>query len=351
MAERPVPRKRAEGRRPKGGGPVTGYDVARLAGVTQPTVSRAMRGENVSEATRLRVLAAAEQLGYVPSDAGRSLATRRTHRVGVVVADLRNHFYLEVLTSFERRLAEAGFQVTLFRQSGDEDALLSQLSAGGIDGVALTSLTLGSRLPRALRERGLPGVLLNRETDRPDLDVCVSDNVAGSRLAAERLLELGHRRIGAVFGPADTSTGRDRALGFREALAEAGVVLHPDACREVPYTHESGHGALLEILDSPHRPTAVFCANDVLAIGALNAAKRRGISLPEDLTVIGYDDMEMSAWEVFDLTTVRQGTEAMAVTAAELLLRRMEDPGAEVRRVVVPPELVLRSTDGPPPVG
>ncbi|GAA2736175.1 LacI family DNA-binding transcriptional regulator [Actinocorallia aurantiaca] len=348
MAEQPIPRKRAQGRLPSKGGPVTSYDVARLAGVTQPTVSRAMRGDRVAEITRLRVLAAAEQLGYVPSDAGRSLATRRTNRIGVVVADLRNHFYLEVLTAFERRLAEAGFQVTLFRQTDDEDALLSQLSAGGVDGVALTSLTLDSRLPRALRERRLPGVLLNRETGRLDVDVCVSDNVAGSRLVAERLLELGHRKVGAVFGPADTSTGRDRALGFREALAEAGVALHPAACREVEYTHASGHDALLGIVDSPHRPTAVFCANDVLAIGAVNAAKSRGISLPEDLTIIGYDDMEMSAWEVFDLTTVRQGTETMAATAAELLLRRVEDPDAEVRRVVVRPELVIRSTDGPP---
>lgn len=327
--------------------PVTSYDVARLAGVAQPTVSRAMRGASVSEATRLRVLAAAESLGYVPSDAGRSLATRRTHRIGMVMADLRNSFYLGMLTAFEERLAESGFQVTLFRQDND-DVLLANLSSGGIDGVALTSLTLHSTLPGALRERGIPAVLLNRETMHADADACVSDNLRGARLVAERLLALGHRRIGAVFGPGETSTGRDRAVGFRDALAEAGVALHPAACREVPYTHAAGRAALLEILGSPHAPTAVFCANDVLAIGALNGAKARGVAVPRDLTVIGYDDMDMSSWEIIDLTTVRQDIDAMARTAADLLIARVEGDGGDARRVVVEPRLVNRSTHAAP---
>ncbi|TDD05836.1 LacI family transcriptional regulator [Nonomuraea deserti] len=352
MAQSPAPgdRRAANGRT---GGPasqrarpVTSYDVAALAGVAQPTVSRALRGGSVSEETRSRVLAAAERLGYVPRDAGRSLATRRTHRIGLVVADLRNFFYLGVLTAFEQRLAEAGFQVTLFREA-DDATLLARLSSGGIDGVALTSLTLHSSLPRELRERGIPTVLLNRETAHPDVDACVSDNIRGSRMVAERLVELGHRRIGAIFGPADTSTGRDRARGFHDALAEAGVALHPAACREVPYTHVAGHSALAEILDSPPTPTAVFCANDVLAIGALNAAKARGVDVPRDLTVIGYDDMDMSSWEIIDLTTVHQNIDTMARTAAELLVSRVEGGDEELRRVVVPPQLVIRSTDAP----
>lgn len=327
---------------------VTSYDVARLAGVTQPTVSRAMRGERVRTTTRERVLAAAHSLGYVPSDAGRSLATRRTNRIAIVLADLQNHFYLEVLAVFERRLAAHGYRATIYQQTEDDDALLLQLSSGGIDGVAFTSLRVGSSLPLALRERNIPAVQMNRETNELASDVCVSDNIRGSRLVANLLIELGHRRIGAIFGPADTSTGRDRAAGFRDALAEAGIAIHPAAAREVEYTHRSGHDALIEIMTSPHPPTAVFCANDVLAIGALNAARLQKLSVPHDLTLIGYDDMEMSSWEAFNLTTVRQNLEEMTTEAAELLIDRVEGGHTELRRLVIQPSLVLRSTDAAP---
>lgn len=326
----------------------TSYDVARLAGVTQPTVSRAMRGDRVAESTRQRVLAAASSLGYVPSRLGSSLATRRTDRVAMVIEDLQNPFYLGLLSAFERRLTDAGFNVVLLRHYGDDDALLEQLGAGGVDGVALTALRWHSRLPQALQRRGIPSVLINRETESGGLDACVSDNARGARLVADRLLKLGHRRIGMIAGRENTSTGRHRAAGFRDALAEAGVAVHPAACREVEYTHADGHSALLELLDSPQAPTGLFCANDVLAIGALNAAKKRGVRIPEDLSIIGYDDMTMSAWECFDLTTVRQDIETIASTAGELLLDRIGGYTDGPRRVVVESRLMIRSTDGPP---
>lgn len=151
-----------------------------------------------------------------------------------------------------------------------------------------------------------------------------------------------------IAGRENTSTGRHRAAGFRDALAEAGVAIHPAACREVEYTHADGHSALLELLDSPQAPTGLFCANDVLAIGALNAAKKRGVRIPEDLSIIGYDDMTMSAWECFDLTTVRQDIETIASTAGELLLDRIGGYTDGPRRVVVESRLMIRSTDGPP---
>lgn len=328
---------------------VTAYDVAQLAGVTQPTVSRAMRGDRISEATRQRVLAAAEMLGYVPSNIGRSLATRRTNRVAFVVEDLTNPFYLWLLLYFERRLAEAGFNAMVVRHTADDASLLEQLGAGAVDGVVLTSLHLHSPLPQALQKRGLPTVIVNRETENPGLDSCVSDNRMGARLVAERLMSLGHRRLGLIAGPGDTSTGRDRARGFRDALAEAGIALHPAACRHVAYTQPAGRQAVLDILESPHSPTALFCANDMLAMGALNAATKLGVSVPEQLSVIGYDNVAMAAWERFDLTTVHQNIEGIATTAAELLLDRIGGHQGEARRVVIEPRLVVRSTDGPPP--
>jgi LacI family transcriptional regulator, galactose operon repressor len=327
---------------------VTSYDVARLAGVTQPTVSRAMRGERIAGPTRQRVLAAAEKLGYVPSDLGRSLATRRTNRVAFVVEDLTNPFYLWLLLTFERHLAGAGLDVAVIRHTTD-DAVLEQLGPGGTDGVALVSLRLGSALPRTLRKRGIPAVAIHRETQGSGLDTCVSDNRQGARLVAERLLRLGHRRIGMVAGPSDTSTGRDRSAGFRDALAEAGIPLHPAACREVEYTEPAGRQAVLEILASPHAPTGLFCANDVLAMGALNAATQLGVDVPREISVIGYDNVAMAAWARFDLTTVEQDVEALASSGAQLLVDRMAGDDSAPRRVVTRPELVVRSTDRPPP--
>ena len=335
---------------PAGERRVTSYDVAQLAGVTQPTVSRAMRGQRISEETRARVLAAAEMLGYVPSNVGRSLATRRTNRVAFVVEDLTNPYYLWSLLHFERRLQDAGFEASVIRHTTD-DAVLEQLGAGGTDGVALASLRLGSTLPRTLQKQGIPAVVLNRETPDSGLDTCVSDNRLGARLVAERLLHLGHRRIGMLAGPGGTSTGRDRAAGFRDVLGEAGIALHPAVCREVEYTQPAGHEAALEVLRSPHAPTGLFCANDMIAVGALNAATRLGISVPEQLSVIGYDNVDLAAWERIDLTTVHQGIEALASTAAALLLDRIGGDRSGPRRVVIAPELVVRSTDGPPPAG
>jgi len=335
-------RARGQARRP-----VTSYEVARLAGVSQPTVSRALRGERIAEATRQRVLSAAEALGYVPSDAGRSLSTRVTKRVGVVLSDLSNTFYLAVLDALERHLDAAGCRVTLFRH-GDDELTLAQLAAGAVDGVVLTSVTLGSSLPRDLHRRGVATVLLNRETDDFVTDVCVSHNIQGAELVAAKFHQLGHQRVGAILGPANVSTGRDRAAGFRAGLAACGIVLRPECCREVPYRHEAGHDALLSIMSAKRPPTAIFCGNDVLAIGALNAAHGIGIVIPADLTVIGYDDVPMSAWERFSLTTVRQGIDRMSRIATELLLSRIADPGLLPRRSVVEPDLVERGTHGAP---
>lgn len=340
----PVRKDRAAGSSRR---PVTSYEVARLAGVSQPTVSRAMRGDRVAQETRQRVLAAAAALGYVPSDAGRSLSTRVTRRVGIVLTDLSNTFYLGVLAAIERHMNKAGCRVTLFRHDAD-DLVLAQLAAGAVDGVILTSVALGSSLPRDLHRRGVATVLLNRETDDLVTDVCVSNNVHGAGLVAAKFYALGHRRIGAILGPASTSTGRDRTEGFRQGLAAFGVALKSEYCRVVPYDHDAGHGALLSIMTEPDPPTAIFCGNDVLAIGALNAAQGIGVAIPGDLSIIGYDDVPMAAWEKFSLTTVRQSMELMSRTATELLLSRIADPDLPPRREVVEPDLVERATHGPP---
>jgi LacI family transcriptional regulator len=322
----------------------TSHDVAALAGVSQPTVSRALRGDpRVAPATRARVQAAAAQLGYVPSERGRSLSTRRTSRVGVVVEDLSNPFYLELLDELHRELDARAVRMVVLTDAERAEPLLD----GSLDGAVLTTTLLDATLPFALQRRGFPFVLLNREPAGIEADACVADNEAGAHRIGAELAALGHRRIAALLGPANTSTGRAREAGFRRALAEAGVELPDARVRRGPFSFASGHRGLSEL--AGERPTAVFCANDVVALGALNAARGLGLGVPEQLSVVGFDDIAMAAWELFRLTTARQDVRAMCRTAARLLLARIEEPERPPERVVLPAALVPRGTHAAAP--
>jgi LacI family transcriptional regulator len=334
--------------------PPTSHDVARAAGVSQPTVSRALRDDpRLSAETRRRVHAAARELSYVPSQRGRSLATQSTGQVGIVVSDLGNPFYLQVLDALHASLRAAEMGMLVLTPEVGERVPLERLVNGSLDGVVLTTTRLDSDLPAQLGERGFPFVLLNREVDDAPGDVCVVDNAGGARLVAEELLELGHRSIAAIFGPETTSTGRDREASFRAVLHAAGVELGPQRWRRARFDFGEGHRCALELLDSA--PTALFCANDILALGAYNALYSRGLRIPADITLIGFDDVVLASWEAFELTTVSQDVEQMVKTSTELLLSRIaagRDGTAPVpppRRVVLPARLVRRRTHGPPP--
>jgi LacI family transcriptional regulator len=328
--------------------PPTSHDVARLAGVSQPTVSRALRDDpSVSEQTRRLVHQAADELGYILSARGRSLSTRTTGQIGIVVSDLANPFYLQVLDAAHAALARAGRRMLVLTPDGDDGALQARLLDGSLDGAILTTTLLASSAPAALARRGFPFALLNRTVDDAPGDTCTVDNVAGARLAAEALVRLGHTEIAALFGPQETSTGRDREAGFRAVLADAGVALPDHRVRSGPFDFAYGHAGLAALL--PTRPTAVFCANDVIALGAFNAVRAAGLGMPEDLTLIGFDDIALAAWEVFGLTTVRQDIDRMVQTATDLVLARIVMPGRPREHAVLDPVLVERATHGPPP--
>jgi LacI family transcriptional regulator len=337
---------------------ITSRDVARLAGVSQPTVSRALRDDQrISAGTRRKVQEAAVALGYVPSEAGRSLSTRMTKRMGVLVTDLTNPFYPHLVAPLHDELERLGYRMMLFAERSDEVTAYERLLDRSIDGVVLTTATLGSPLPAELRRRGLPFVYLNRESGTA-ADAAVVDNRHGAELAARELVRLGHTRVAGVFGPDDTSTGRDREHGFRQALAEEGIALPESQVRRGPFDFATGAAALPELLAAAPRPTAVFCGNDVIAIGVLDAALRAGVRVPDELTVIGFDDIPMASWASFELTTVRHDLHGMARAAARLLVERVTagpagdanaDSGADPRRVVFQPELVTRRTHAKPP--
>lgn len=333
-------------RAPRG---VTSHDVARLAGVSQPTVSRALRDrKGVSMITRVRVREAAKALGYVPSQVGRSLATRTTGRVGVVTAELSNPFHPALIEPLHDALAALGYGMILVADRGDAEIEVEPLVDGSLDGVVLSTSEVGSRLPLELSRRGLPHVMLNRSVDGAENDMCVSDNTAGAEAVADFLVDLGHTKIGAVFGPEVTSTGRERAAGFRLRLAERGVPLEPCYARSGPFDQDTGRAALGELMACQPPPTALFCANDVVAFGVCNGAAAIGIDIPGQLTVVGFDDIPMASWEVFSLTTMRVDLSVMGQCAAMLLAERIANPTLPPRRVVLPVELIRRGTHSRP---
>lgn len=330
---------------------VTSKDIARALNISQSTVSRALSlSPRVTEETRAAVLREAQRVGYQPNAIARGLITQQTKMVGVVAADVTNPFYPEILEQLAAELGTYGWQLLLFNAQRDRNAdeQIPLLLAFQVDGVIFTAATLDSVAPGRCRAAGLPLVLLNRRTNDPSCDVVVSDNYAGGRMVADLFVDGGHTAVGFIAGREDTSTSKDREHGFFDALAERGV---PRPLRQVgEYTHDGGFKAALALLQNPEPPTAIFCANDVVAIGAIDAARALGVGVPDPLSIVGYDDIPMAGWQAIDLTTIRQPRQQMVRAAVELLFTRIEDPAVSPTHRVFPPELVLRGTFSPNPV-
>lgn len=324
---------------------VTSHDVARMAGVSQPTVSRALRDRaGVSMATRNRIREAARALGYVPSHTGRSLSTRTTGRVGVVSAELMNPFYPCLIEPLHDALAALGYRMILVTDRGDEEVELETLVDGSLDGVVLTTSGRESRLPLELARRGLPYVMANRTTEAAHADACVVDNGAGSAAVADFLVGLGHTRIAAIQGPDHTSTGHERMAGFRRRLRQLGLSVPSRHLLHVPFSQDAGREALGRLMADRQPPTAVFCGNDVIALGVCNGGRAAGIDIPGQLTVVGFDDIPMAAWDVVGLTTMRVNLTEMGQRSATLLAERVRNPELPIRRVVLQPELIERAS-------
>ena len=335
---------------------VTSHDVARLAGVAQSSVSRALRGASgVSSATRARIQAAAAELGYTPSEVGRSLVTRSTRTIGILVTDLSSVFYPHLIGPLHEEVTASGYRMVVFTDGVDSDgptdeSAIRRLLDRSIDGAVLTTSKLGGTLPRELATHGLPFVFLTRYVEDVVADYSITDNALGAALMAAEVVRVGHREVAAIFGPENTSTGRDRDRGTRAALGAAGIELAPERVERGPFLYETGYQSMGRLMALRPRPTVVICGNDTVAIAALNAARGLGVRVPEDVSVVGFDDLPMAGWEAFQLTTVHQPMEDMAKTAVRLLVDRIEGrvQAPALRRVVFDPTLVIRKTLGPP---
>lgn len=305
---------------------VTIRDVAARAGVSQPTASLVLGKHpraRVAAATRERVLAAAEELGYRPNVVARSLARGRSFALGIVVPDLRNPFVLDVVAGAERVASSAGYAVLLCDQSARPvSSHLDTLLARQIDGVLLDAVGAAALPDDALR--GVNVVLIDEPHDRwPGVS---TDARQAGRVAAEHLLALGHRVVAFIGPSSDVHAFRMRERGFVETLRAAAVAVPSERWRRSAATVRGGQAAMRVLLSQVPRPTAVFCANDLLAIGAVKQCLTQGVALPADVSVVGCDDIEMSRFITPELTTISIPARELGARAARLLLSYIEHP-------------------------
>lgn len=324
-------------------------DVARRAGVSKSLVSLVMRGApNVSDEKRERVLRVAAALGYRPNAVARSLVRQRTNLLGVFLSDLHNPFFAEVIDGIQAEAAERGYRTII--GTGDrvelsEARALDTLLELRTEGLILASPILPMRrIAEASRE--VPTVLVARGSRSSTIDSVANDDTAGAALAVGHLASLGHRRIAHIDG-GDGAGARERRRGYERAMDGQGLAREARVVAGA-YTEEGGWQGVRALFSRGRAPTAVFAANDLAAIGTLSALAEQGIRVPEDVSVVGYDNTALAAVHHIHLTTVDQPRPEMGRTAVSLILERLDGERRSVKHMLMPPSLVVRGTTGPP---
>jgi DNA-binding LacI/PurR family transcriptional regulator len=338
-------------------GRVTLDEVARVAGVSRATVSRVVNGnQKVGTDARRDVERAIARLGYVPNLAARSLVTRRSESIGVVIPEppgmlFGDPYFPRLLRGVSSELAARNLQlVLLMPQSSDEERRLEHyLSAGHVDGALLVSLHGNDTLPDVLTARGVPVVVGGRPPSGDTVSYVDVDNVGGARTAVGHLIEGGRRTIATIAGPADMSAGVDRLAGYQGALAAAGHQPDPGLEAIADFTQQGGAAAMRRILDQRPDVDAVFAASDLMAAGAIGVLRAAGRRIPEDVAVVGFDDSSIAETSDPALTSVRQPIEEMGREMVRLLLEQASRPGSVPRKVILATRLVRRrSSEGGP---
>jgi len=326
---------------------VSQIDVARLAGVSQAAVSRTFTpGASVSDDTRAKVMAAAEELRYRPNVIARSLIRKSTNIIGLVVMRFTNPFYARVIRDFTRSLQELGYWTLLLNiaQNQELEVTLPMALQYQVDGLIITSATLSSKMAEECARSGTPVVLFNRYSNDSHTNMVRCDSVEGGRIVADVLLDAGYQRLGFMAGEESTSTNRDREFGFSSRLKERGVNTY---IRESAgdYSYKKGYQAAERLLELNQPPDAIFCASDLLAMGAMDYIHcTRGLNVPDELGVIGFDDIESASRPCYDLTTIRQPINSMVEHSIEVLMNAIQDQNSAPANIIISPELVQRSS-------
>lgn len=326
-------------------------DVALQAGVSVTTVSHVVNDtRHVSAKVRERVELAIRELGYVPNAMARSLKSNTTSTLGMLIPNSSNPYFAEIVRIVEDRCFGAGYTLVLCNTDDEprrQSVYLQVLAERRIDGLIVVSTGADEDDSLATQLRGLriPTVLVDREIADPACDLVETAHMQGGLLAVRHLLSLGHKRIACIGGPLGVTSSEQRIEGWRMALAETGSPPNADALLwRGGFTSQGGYEAMHAILRTEQKPSAVFMCNDLMAIGALRAAHESGVRVPDELSIVGFDDIELSAYTSPPLTTVAQPKERIGALAVDMLLERMGGKRRDARKVVLQPELRVRAS-------
>ena len=335
---------------PIGDGVATIKDVAKRAGVSTATVSRVLNGdERVTPAYREAVQRAVAELDYRPDRIARNLRARRSQMLGLIISDIENPFFTSVVRGVEDVAYENDHTILLCNSDEDpekERLYLDIMTAERAAGVIVSAACETDNHSRAVLQAGIPVVAMDRRMRDLEVDTVVVDSAEGAYQLVRHLLESGHRRIGLIGGPQQVTTAREREAGYLRALAEHGLRPDPALIKSTDYKLAGGYEATCQLLELEQPPTAMFAANNLTTLGALNCIHERGLRIPEDVAIGGFDDMPWATSLNPPLTAVAQPTYELGRTAADLLLRRIRDKGHNVVEVKLATRLVIRKSSG-----
>jgi LacI family transcriptional regulator len=326
------------------------HEVARRAGVSAMTVSRVVNGRGrVDSETRQRVEEAIQALDYVPNRIARGLISQKTQTIGIIVPDIVNPFFAPVVRGAESAARKAGYRILLCNSEGDlrlEREYIEDLVAHRVEGLLLAPASDRSRSSiLSLLRGGFPLVLIDRALPDADCDLIVSDNAQGARRLIEHLIAIGHREIAHVSDAEDTSTGRERLRGYREALEAAGIPFQPELVIRTTVDRIGGYRAAQEILARDPLPTAIFAVNNMTAVGTMEALRERSLSVPKDMGLVCFDDVEHLAVLSPILTVIDQPAETFGSLGVQLLLERMTGKASSrPRRIILQTDLIVRQS-------
>jgi len=325
-------------------------DIAKVARVSHSTVSRALRDSPlISEETKTRVRRIAQEMGYSPSAVARGLVTKQTRTLGLVVTTIADPFVAEVVEGIEALAQDKGYSILLCQSRSDADRELASveiLREKRVDAIIVTASRVGSLYLPLLERLSVPIVLINNQQEGRYIHSVGTDNLHGGRLAAGHLVELGHRRVAYITGPEWAAQSRLRREGARQVLLEEGLDLDPDLVVQGTGRSDGGEEAMRALLDRSNPPTAVFCYNDLTAIGVMRSARVAGLQVPDDISVVGYDDIAYASYVMPPLTTIRQRRYEMGYQATEMALALLAG-GKTVTNSLVQGQLVARGSSGP----
>lgn len=331
---------------------VTIFDIASQAKCSISTVSRALNNTGrISAKTRSEISAIAQELNYQPNTAARSLATNRSLTIGLVISDISNIFYAEMVDIIQKEAYKLGYCVIIVCTNNKPDLnkhYVNFLISRGVDGIIFGSARYNDPVIDELQKRGFPIILLNRRVNKDNISCVTIDNVKGAYLLTEHLLKLGHRKIAHITGPMQFSPVIDRMEGYIKALTAREIPINENLIiREVAFKKEFGTKGAIKLLTGPERPDAIFAANDTIALGVLEGVSELGFSVPKDIAVVGFDDIAFAALKFVELTTVSQRLEETAGEAVNVLINMItSNQTGAIRKIIIDPILKIRSSCG-----